>query len=179
MTDWTIDRIYQSVPEQELAELEASGQAVDNVHWLWGSKAADWIARGFPSMSVYSAIAKKVGRSATTIRQCYYTYKTFRDTLENYDERIPYSVYNHARMWKDPDEVLNYYMTHRASVDEVEAVFRTDSDDEPFVQTGLPRFLVGLWREMRGLPKAKYALALQKVNEILELIEWKPTSTSG
>lgn len=170
-SEWSVDRIYQSVPESDLLELDASGTAADNIHWLWGRKAAEWIRRGLPSMYVYAAIAKKVGRSAVTIRQCYYTYKAFQDV--EYDERVPYSVYNHARQWNDPDAVINYYIENHCSVDEVEAVFRvSDSDDEQFTNTNLPRFLVGAWREMRGLPRDKYSNAMNYLNLFLQEIGW-------
>lgn len=171
--EWTIDRIYQSVPESDLQELEESGTAADNIHWLWGRKAAEWIRRGLPSMWVYAAVAKKVGRSSVTIRQCYYTFKAFQDI--EFDERVPYSVYNHARQWSDPDEVINYYMEQRCSVDEVETVFRiseTEDEREQFAQTNLPRFLVGAWREMYGLPKEKYDNALNYLNLFLQEIGW-------
>ena len=171
---WSVDRIYHSVGEDELLELEASGQAVDNVNWYWGRKAAEWIARGLPSMYVYSAIGKKVGRASVTIRQCYYTYKTFRDV--ELDERVPYSVYNHARQWNDPEAVIDYYMTHVCSVDEIETVFRvsdTDDERETFAKTGLPTFLIGAWREMKGLTKQKYGEAIGYLNSFLEVVEWR------
>lgn len=171
--NWSVDRVYQSVGEDELLELEASGQAVDNVNWYWGRKAAEWIRRGLPAMYVYSAIGKKVGRSAVTIRQCYYTFKAFQGV--EMDERVPYSVYNHARQWTDPDAVVNYYITHNCSVDEIETVFRvTDTDDEreTFAKTGLPVFLVGAWREMRGLTTQKYNEAIGYLNSFLEVVGW-------
>ena len=170
--EWTIDRIYQSVSENELTELELSGEAVDNVHWFWGRKAAEWIARGFPSMYVYAAIAKKVGRASVTVRQCYYTYKTFRDVET--DERVPYSVYNHARQWHDPEEVVKYYVDHaKCSIDEIENVFRvseSEDDRETFNKTGLPRYLVGAWREAWGLPKKEYDEAIGYLNSYLGVI---------
>jgi hypothetical protein len=175
MTDWTISRIYESVGDDELADLDASGTAADNINWYWGRKAADWIARGFPAMLVYSAIGKRVGRGASTIAQCYYTWKTFRDNET--DERVPYSVYNHARQWEVPDEVVNYYLEHQGcSVDEIETVFRvseTEADRETFKQTGLPRFFVGVWREMVGLSADKYARAVELLKEVLSVIGWK------
>jgi hypothetical protein len=172
---WTIRRIYESVPENELQELEASGQAVDNVQWYWGRIASEWISRGMPKMLVYAAIGKKVGRSAVTIAQCFYTYTTFTRTEMLYDERIPYSVYNHARQWSAPDEVLEYYITHACSVDEIEQVFRgsePDDEREAFGKTSLPRFLVGAWREARGLPPEKYDRAMLLLREYLEVIGW-------
>lgn len=173
-TVWSVDRIYHSVDEAELLELEASGQAVDNVNWFWGRKAHEWISRGLPSMYVYSAIGKKVGRASVTIRQCYYTYKTFRDM--ELDERVPYSVYNHARQWNDPEAVVDYYMTHAGcSVDEIETVFRvsdTDDERETFAKTGLPTFLIGAWREMKGLPSMKYNEAIGYLNSFLEVVGW-------
>ena len=39
MAEWTIHRIYESVPEDELAKLDASGAAADNINWYWGSVA--------------------------------------------------------------------------------------------------------------------------------------------
>jgi hypothetical protein len=174
VTDWTISRIYESIPEAELQELDASGDTVDNINWYWGRKAAEWIGRGFPSMLVYSAIGKRVGRGSSTIAQCYYTFKTFGNTET--DERVPYSVYNHARQWVTPDEVVNYYLDHQCSVDEVETVFRvTESaeDRETFKATGFPRFFVGVWREMVGLPQDKYNQAVELLKEVLSVIGWK------
>ena len=168
---WTVERVYQTMTEQELAELEASGQAVDNVHWYWGRVVAERISAGVPCMIAYAAIAKKVGRGKSTIAQCYYTWKTFRDVEHN--ELVPYSVYNHARQWTEPDEVLTYYMEQRCSVDEVEAVFRISEEPaerETFAKTELPRYFVGAWREMVGLPKERYELALKKLHEFMEIV---------
>ena len=168
---WTIERVYRGMTDAELNELEASGQAVDNVHLYWGRAVAERIAAGVPAMYAYAAIAKKVGRGKSTIAQCYYTWKTFRDV--ELDERVPYSVLNHARQWEDPDEVIDYYLEQRCSVDEVEAVFRVregEEERELFRQSNLPRFLVGAWREAWGLPREQYEQAIGKLNEFLEIV---------
>lgn len=174
MAEWTIHRIYESVPAEELAKLDASGTAADNIHWYWGSVAADWISRGMPKMLVYAAIGKRVGRAASTIAQCYYTFISFgRDET---DERVPYSVYNHARQWHEPDEVIQYYLDNRCSVDEIETVFRIsepDEEREQFAKTGLPRMFVGVWRAMVGLPAEKRERAIALLREVLEVIEWQ------
>jgi len=176
MSQWTIRRIYESVLDDELAKLDASGTAADNINWYWGSVAADWIGRGFPKTLVYSAIGTRVGRAASTIAQCYYTFLAFgRDEV---DERVPYSVYNHARQWSNPDEVIDYYLTHQCSVDEIETIFRISEPDEAreqFAQTGLPRMFIGVWREMIGLSAERRERAIALLKEVLEVIGYERT----
>jgi hypothetical protein len=92
------------------------------------------------------------------------------------DERVPYSVYNHARQWSNPDEVINYYLTHRCGVDEIETIFRISEPDEAreqFAKTGLPRMFIGVWREMVGLSAERRERAIALLREVLEVIGWQ------
>lgn len=171
-TNWTIGRIYSEFPEAA-SRWEALGQQDSDIHWAYGRESDALIQRGIPAMLVYSAIGRKAGKSAQTIRKSYYTYRTFTDAQREEYHLVPYSVFAHARSCENPEEVLEYYRDEGGcSIDEIEAVFpltETDDEREQFKASAFPRYLYGAWRAMLGIKRR--ADAEHHLREFQKIVE--------
>ena len=171
-TNWTVGKVYDSFPEAA-ARWEALGQQDSDIHWAYGREADALIQLSIPAMLVYSAIGKKAGKSSQTIRKSYYTFKTFTDAQREQYCLAPYSVFQHARTWDNPEEVLQYHADEGCSVDEIEEVFKSTEPEERelFKQSGFDRYLVGAWRKMIGLSREKRSQAEYHLKAFQELVK--------
>ena len=167
---WTVTEIYNHFPAA-VKRWEALGQAESDIHWAYGREADALITAGVPAMLAYSAIGRKAGVTSQTIRKAYYTYKTFTNAQREEYCLVPYSVFRHARTCEDPEAVLKYYVEEGGpSVDEIEAVFQAGDDDEQ-AKPEYPRYTVGIWRRMIGLPAEARARAEVLLNELVTILE--------
>lgn len=171
---WTIDRIYQFIPENEWQHIEATGHRVDEQHWLWGDLANMWVRKhGMPAMLVYEALAKRIGRSQSTVRNCAYTSKFWdRDAREQYDA-CSWSAFNHARLCENAEQVMKYALEERCGVDELEAKFPIGAPD-PAVHVPKgewPSWAMPLFRHCVGLSKDDRAEFERLVRRLVELAE--------
>jgi len=173
-SDWTIGRVLAACSADEIEQLEATGQAADDCQWLWGRKASEWIERGLPKMYVYLAIGKVVGRSATTIRHCFYTWKQFGNSAaqEEY-HTVCFSIFNHARQCENPDTVLDYAEQEGAGIDEIETQFPITERVEEKQKLNVPAWTMPIYRRLVGLVKEKRDRAEKLLKELIEIVEAK------
>lgn len=170
--EWTIERVIASLPERDRQRLEASGQIADKANWAWGAYAEKLIEQNVPKMYVYLALGKIVGRSATTIRNCYYTHRAFSDGEREEYEALAWSIFNHARQCDDPDRVLTYAHDERAGYDEVKAQFPiTDPDEDEMPKPSIPTWTMPIYRRLLGLPEARAERAKELMNELIKILE--------
>jgi hypothetical protein len=165
------EQIIASISEQERAEIEATGQNADRINWFWGMKAEEWIKRGYPKMLAYMALGRLVGRSASTVRNCYYTWKAFDDADREEYHTASWSVFNHARQCEDPETVLEYQRTEAAGVDEIESQFPVTAPREELEPRNVPVWAMPIYRRFTGLQAELRAEAeglLLRLTEILE-----------
>jgi len=170
----SVSDVYSLVGEDVCARWVALGQVDSAVHWKYGEEAEVLISEGVPNMLAYKAIAKKAGKKQETIRQAYYTYKAFTPDQRTQYDLCPYSVFRHAKSTAAPLEVLQYYIDHLATVDEVEEIYPVTGEDEfetDFIKTGFPRMFYLIYREIWGTPSAirnkiiSYLRVIQRVIE--------------
>ena len=147
---WTIGKIYQVVGDDAIARWEALGQTDSDIHFAYGREANSLIEQGLPSMLVYVAIGRKAGKSSETIRKSFYTWRAFTGAQREEYHLAPYSVFDHARMCDNPEEVLQYYIAERCSIDEVKALFAAGEEEKENPYGNTPRYLVGAFRRMLG-----------------------------
>jgi hypothetical protein len=173
-----IARICQSGWTPSLEDenkLIATGQAADNLFWLWGRTANEWIENGMERMVVYSRIAKLVSRSSTTIRECYYTWKIFGGTCEDFPE-ASFCHFNHARRCEDADAVLDYQRLSRCGLDELEARFPIGKEQtEAKTEYKYPFYLKGVIDECVGLPTEITTQVEIHCNAIVKLLTIEET----
>lgn len=168
---WTVNMVYGEFPEA-VSRWEALGQADTNIHWAYGQEADALITHGVPAMLVYAAIGRKAGVKSQTIRKAYYTWKTFTDAQREQYHLVPYSVFRHARTCDNPEAVLEYYVNEGGvSVDEIEIVFPANEEAEEFEKADYPRYLVGAWRRLVGLPATIRTQAEFHLREFARLVE--------
>jgi hypothetical protein len=167
----TVNQLIASLPELERAEIEATGTASDNINWYWGRKAEEFITRGLPKMTVYMAIARMVGRSATTVRNSYYTWKSFDAGDREEYFTAPWSVFNHARQCDDPDAVLEYQRTEAAGVDEIEAQFPITAKTDETYRQNVPAWAMPIYRRFEGLKEEVRDHAQTLLNELIGILE--------
>lgn len=169
---WSVSKVYEQFPEA-VARWEALGDRDSSIHWNYGAEANALITAGVPAMLAYSAIGRKAGVTSQTIRKAYYTWQQFPDAVREEYHLVPYSVFRHARTCDDPEAVLRYYVDEGGpSVDEIEAVFKAGEEDEQ-EKTDYPRYTVGIWRRMVGLPADARARAEVLLNELVTILEMK------
>ena len=168
---WTTQAVYNAYPEAA-ARWEALGQTESNIHWQYGRECDALIRDGIPAMIAYTAIAKKAGVKEQAIRKAYYTWRTFDSaTIEQY-HLAPYSVFRHAARHETPEAVLEYYVSEGGvSVDEIEAVFPIEPDTEETQKSDFPRYMVGVYRRMIGLPEQARQRAQALMDELVQILE--------
>ena len=168
---WTTQAVYNAYPEA-VARWEALGQTESNIHWQYGQECDALITKGIPAMIAYSAIAKKAGVKEQTIRKAYYTWRAFDEATREQYHLAPYSVFRHAARHENPEAVLEYYVTEAgASVDEVEAVYPIEPEHEETVKADYPRYMVGAYRRMIGLPAETRQRAQVLMDELVQILE--------
>ena len=171
----TVPQLYAALGDDILDRWQALGQQSDKIQWEIGKEADALIAEDFRPMLVYKAIALKVGRSSETVRQCYYTFKSFDGQIREKYHLVPYTVFNRARMTDNKIEVLEHYLQSQ-SVDEVETVFPIAGDksvETDFRKMEYPRCFYGIYRETYYLPDARRVRISELLNEIKKLMEDK------
>lgn len=148
----TIPQLYALVGDEVIARWERLGEIDSKTHWAYGMEAEQLIAEGLKNMLVYKAIAIKAGKSAETIRQAYYTFKAFTDAERAKYEAAPYSVFRHAKDCEDKIAVLEHYINHQSSVDEIETIYppAPDEVEKDFRALDMPRMFYGIYREIWG-----------------------------
>ena len=167
---WTVTEIYSHFPDA-VKRWEKLGHVESDIHWAYGREADALITAGVPSMLAYSAIGRKAGVTSQTIRKAYYTWQMFTDAQREEYGLVPYSVFRHARTCDDPEAVLKYYVEEGGpSVDEIEQVFPSGDTDEQ-EKSEYPRYTVGIWRRMIGLPAEARARAEVLLNELVTILE--------
>lgn len=169
---WSVKAIYDNFPEA-VSRWEALGQADGNIQWQYGREASALIDNGVPAMLVYSAIGKKAGVTSQTVRKAYYTWRAFPDAVREQYHLVPYTVFRHARACDNPEEVLQYYVDEGGpSVDEIEQVFPLTEEAQETVSE-FPRYAVGIWRRMVGLPVDARERAEELLRELVTILEAK------
>lgn len=171
----TVQQLLAVVGDKVIARWEALGQTDDKIQWQYGAEA-DAIIPEFPPMVVYKAIAIKTGRTSQTIRKAYYTYKAFTAAQREQYNLVPYSVFAHARMKDNPEEVLKYYVEHQSTPDEIEEKFPIVEDEEmekAFKAAGLDRIFYSVFREMYGIDPFLKARIMDNIREIQDILRTK------
>jgi hypothetical protein len=172
----TVPALLSFVGENVCNRWVAIGQTDSKVHWQYGREADALISEGARVGVVCKAIAVKAGKSFETIRKAYYTYKGYTADQRRQYDLAPYSVFEHARRCDKPLEVLQYYIDHQASVDEIERVFPAPESGERefeqyFQSTKYPRYLYGVCRELYGIDPIWKQEADEHIRQLLEIIE--------
>jgi len=175
--NWTPSLVLSKLSDREIETLQAEGQNMDNIQWRWGRYCRMLIEKyGIPKMAVFNAIAKTVGRSQTTIRNCYYTSVTFSDADREQYENVAWSIFNYARQTPNPDAVLMYAFEDRAGVDECEMQFpitkRQEADPpEKTERRKWPVWCTPIRRRINGLPAERYKKAFRLLERLLDVLE--------
>ena len=171
----TVPALLEFVGETVQNRWVAIGQTDSKLHWQYGKEAEALISEGARVGVVCKAIAVKVGRSSETIRKAYYTYTAFTAEERKQYDLCPYSIFQHARTQEKPLEVLQYYIDHQASVDEIETVYPEIGKDKEFdiyfASTKLPRIFYGIERELYGINPIWKQEADEHIRQIIEIIE--------
>ncbi len=171
----TVPALLDFVGETVQNRWVAIGQTDSKVHWQYGKEAEALISEGARVGVVCKAIAVKAGRSSETIRKAYYTYTAFTAEERKKYDLCPYSIFQHARTQEKPLEVLQYYIDHQSSVDEVETVYPAIGEDKEFdiyfASTKLPRIFYGIERELYGINPIWKQEADEHIRQIIEIIE--------
>ncbi len=171
----TVPALLEFVGETVQNRWVAIGQTDSKVHWQYGKEAEALISEGARVGVVCKAIAVKVGRSSETIRKAYYTYTAFTAAERKQYDLCPYSIFQHARTQEKPLEVLQYYIDHQSSVDEIETVYpeigKDAEFDKYFASTKLPRIFYGIERELYGINPIWKQEADEHIRQIIEIIE--------
>ena len=168
----TVPQLYQAVGEERVARWQTLGIADDKIQWQYGAECEEIIPE-FPAMLVYKAIAIATGKSSQTIRKAYATYKAYtKEQREKYN-LVPYSVFAHARMTEDKEAVLDYYIEHQSTPDEIEEKFPIVDNKEieaDFKKTGVDRIFYSVYREIYGLDVISKSLAIEYIKKLQEII---------
>lgn len=171
----TVPALLEFVGETVQNRWVAIGQTDSKVHWQYGKEAEALISEGARVGVVCKAIAVKAGRSSQTIRKAYYTYTSFTAEERKQYDLCPYSIFQHARTQEKPLEVLQYYIDHQSSVDEIETVYPEIGEDAEFdkyfASTKLPRIFYGIERELYGINPIWKQEADEHIRQIIEIIE--------
>ncbi len=168
----TVPQLYQAVGEEVTARWEALGQTDDKIQWAYG-KEADEIIPEFPAMTVYKAIAVKTGKTSQTIRKAYYTYKAYTDEQRERFHLAPYSVFAHARLTDNKEEVLQYYVDHQSTPDEIEEKYPVVDNKEieaEFKRYNIDRIFYSVFREVYGLDVISKAQVVEYIKKIQQII---------
>lgn len=168
----TVPQLLLAVGEKVIARWEALGQTDDKIQWQYGAEA-DALIPEFPAMVVYKAIAIKTGRTSQTIRKAWYTYKAFTPELRERYNLVPYSVFAHARMKDNPEEILKYYVEHQSTPDEIEEKFPIVEDEDietAFKSAGIDRIFYSVFREVYGYDPFLKARVMEYIKEIQTII---------
>ncbi len=173
----TVPALLEFVGDTVQNRWVAIGQTDSKVHWRYGWEAEQLISEGARVGVVCKAIAVKAGKSSETIRKAFYTYTSFTAEERKQYDLCPYSIFQHARTQEKPLEVLQYYIDHQASVDEIETVYPEISKDAEFdkyfVGTKLPRIFYGIERELYGIDpiwKQEADEHIKALNEIIQKV---------
>lgn len=171
----TVPALFDAVGEDVCNRWVAIGNTDNKVHWQYGLEAEALISEGARVGVVCKAIAIKAGRSSETVRKAYYTYTAFTAAERKQYDLCPYSVFQHARTQDEPLKVLQYYIDHQSSVDEIETVYPeigTDKEfDKYFAATKLPRIFYGIERELYGIDPIWKQEADEHIRQLAEIIE--------
>lgn len=171
-TTVTVPQLYQAVGEEVTARWEALGQTDDKIQWQYGKEADDLIPE-FPAMTVYKAIAIKTGKTSQTIRKAYYTYKAYTNEQREKFHLAPYSVFAHARMVDDKEAVLQYYVDHQSTPDEIEEKYPIVDNKEieaEFKRYNIDRIFYSVFREVFGLDVISKAQVIEHIKGIQNII---------
>lgn len=170
----TVPQVFDLVGPDVTARWEKLGDMDSKIHWSYGREAEALIAERVPKMLAFKAIAIKAGKGSQTVRKAYYTFIAFTDEQRKDFDLCPYSIFLIARGQSNPEEVLQYYIDHRASVDEVEIEYPEVGDNEiekEFIARGYPRYFYGIYREIYGISPFLKAIVQEHLDDIADIIK--------
>ena len=171
-TPVTVPQLFDAVGEEVVARWENLGNADDLIQWQYGEECEALIPE-FAPMLVYKALAIATGKTSQTIRKAYYTYKAYdAETRQKY-KTVPYSVFAHARMLDNKTAVLDYYMDHQSTPDEIEEKYPVVANPEiekEFNRYGIDRIFYSIFREVFGLDVISKSQVIEHIKGIQRII---------
>lgn len=171
-TPVTVPQLYAAVGEEVVARWQTLGITDDKIQWQYGEEC-EMLIPEFSPMLVYKAIAIATGRTIQTIRKAYYTYKAYtKEQREKYNI-VPYSVFAHARLTDEKEEVLKYYMEHQSTPDEIAEKFPIIENKEleaEFKGHGFDRLFYSVFREVFNYDVISKSEVLKHIKAIQDII---------
>lgn len=171
-TPQTVPQLLEAVGEKVVARWQTLGITDDKIQWQYGAEC-DALIPKYKPMLVYKAIAISTGKTTQTIRKAYYTYKAFDAATRQKYNIVPYAVFAHARMADDKLAILDYYMEHQSTPDEIEEKYPVGGDPEiekEFKEVGIDRTFYSVFREIFGLDTITKSLIIEHIRKIQDLI---------
>ncbi len=171
-TPVTVPQLFDAVGEEIVARWQTLGITDDKIQWQYGEEC-DALIPEFAPMLVYKAIAIATGKTSQTIRKAYATYKCYtKEQREKYN-LVPYSVFAHARMLDNKESILDYYMEHQSTPDEIEEKYPVVANPEiesEFNRYGIDRIFYSIFREVFGLDVISKSQVIEHIKGIQRII---------
>lgn len=171
-TPFTVPQLFDAVGEEVVARWQTLGIADDKIQWQYGEECEALIPE-FAPMLVYKALAIATGKTSQTIRKAYYTYKAYDAEIRKKYNLVPYSVFAHARMLDNKEAVLDYYMEHQSTPDEIEEkypVVGSKELEQEFQSYGIDRIFYSIFREVFGLDVISKSQVIEHIKGIQRII---------